>query len=87
VGAALSATVILCLFISQPDTAARYSSPILLWLIALGLVYWLGRLWIKTARGEMHDDPIVFAAGDRGSRVTIALIIVVAIVAHYVRLG
>ena len=29
------------------------------------------RLWIKTARGEMHDDPIIFAMKDFGSQVTI----------------
>lgn len=47
VGAALSAIVVFGLFISAPETQARYSTPNMLWLVALGLIYWLARLWIK----------------------------------------
>jgi hypothetical protein len=32
------------------------------------LLYWLARVWLKTWRGEMSEDPIVFAVSDRASR-------------------
>ena len=87
VGAALCAVVVFGFFISAPETQTRYLTPQLLWLVAAGLIYWLSRLWIKTARGEMDDDPIVFAMRDFGSRVVVAAMIVVTIIAHFVHLG
>jgi 4-hydroxybenzoate polyprenyltransferase/phosphoserine phosphatase len=82
VGASLCAVVVFGLFISSPDVASRYASPQLVWFCALLLFYWLGRLWIKTARGEMHDDPIVFALRDPNSRVTVVGMGIIAIIAH-----
>ena len=87
VGSAVSAVVVFGLFINAPETLARYTAPELLWLAALGLIYWLSRLWIKTTRGEMHDDPIVYAVKDKGSISTILLILITMIAAHYVTLG
>lgn len=87
VGAALSAVVVFGLFISTPDTQIRYATPGFLWFVAFGLIYWLARLWIKTARGEMHDDPIIYAMKDRGSQVTIFAMIATVLVAHFLSLG
>ena len=80
---ALGAIVVFGLYISSPEVQAHYASPILLWLAALGMIYWLARLWIKTQRGEMHDDPIVFALHDRGSRIAVIAMIAVVLAAHY----
>lgn len=66
--------VVFGLFIHSPETQARYLTPSILWATAFLLCYWLFRLWIKTARGEMHDDPVVYALIDRGSRLTVAAI-------------
>lgn len=82
VGAALSAVVVFGLFISSPDTTDRYGAPELLWLAALGLIYWLARLWIKTSRGEMHDDPVAYAIKDRGSRITVLFMLGIVLLAH-----
>ena len=87
VGSALSSVVIFGLFISAPQTVERYATPQLLWLAAVGLTYWLARLWIKTSRGEMHDDPVVYALRDRGSRIAVLAMIVVALAARFVALG
>lgn len=83
VGAALAAVVVFGLFISAPETQSRYLSPQMLWFTALGLIYWLSRLWIKTSRGEMHDDPVVYALKDRGSRLTVVGMVVVMLVARF----
>lgn len=82
-GAALSSVVVFGLFISAPDTQLRYATPQILWLVAIGLIYWLARLWIKTSRSEMHDDPLIYAIKDRGSRVAIFLMIIVTLAAKF----
>ena len=86
VGAALSAVVVFGLFISSQETQARYASPQILWLVAVGLIYWLARLWIKTSRGEMHDDPVVYAIKDKGSRIVVLLMMTMMMLAHSVNL-
>lgn len=87
VGTALSAIVIFGLFISDPKTQARYATPQLLWLVAIVLIYWLARLWIKTSRGEMHDDPVIFAIKDRGSCMTVLTMIAITLIAHFLSLN
>ncbi|MBD9354464.1 UbiA family prenyltransferase [Methylomonas albis] len=86
VSSALCAVVVFGLFISAAETQARYLNPQILWFVAIGLIYWLARLWIKTARGEMHDDPLVFAVRDNGSRITILLMLMTVLAAHFLHL-
>jgi len=83
VGAALSAVVVFGLFISAPETRPRYATPELLWLVALGLVYWLARLWIKTSRGKMDDDPLVYAIEDSGSAMAVSFMVAITLIAHF----
>jgi 4-hydroxybenzoate polyprenyltransferase len=87
IGASLCAVVVFTLFVSAVATETRYAAPQLLWLVALGFLYWLGRIWIKTGRGEMHDDPVVFAVRDHGSRLTIAAMVTATLAAYFIRLG
>ncbi|MDP2904078.1 MAG: UbiA family prenyltransferase [Methylovulum sp.] len=86
VSSALSSVVVFGLFISAAETHASYVSPQGLWFVAIGLIYWLARLWIKTSRGEMHDDPLVFAVRDFGSRITILAMIGATLAAHFLAL-
>jgi len=83
VGASLSAIVIFGLFISAPETQQRYASPELLWCSAIGIMYWLGRMWIKTSRGEMHDDPIVYVIKDKVSYVLLLSTIIITVIAYF----
>lgn len=87
VGSALCAVVVFGLFINAPSTHVSYATPELLWLVALCLIYWIARLWIKTSRSEMHDDPVVYAIKNRGSRITVAAIIVLMLLAQFVDFG
>ena len=74
-------------FISAPETTALYASPALLWLVAGAMIYWLARLWIKTCRSEMHDDPVVYAVKNSGSRLTIFGMVAAVIVARFLDVG
>lgn len=87
VGASLCSVVVFGLYINAGETQARYASPQLLWLVGVGLIYWVARLWTKTSRGEMHDDPIVFAVRDFGSRVTVLCMVAVTIVAYFIHVA
>lgn len=86
VGAALSSVVVFGLFLSSPETQQRYATPELLWLVAVGLIYWLARIWIKTSRAEMHDDPLIYAIRDKGCLITTIFMVLSAILAHFVSL-
>ena len=84
VGAALSAVVVFGLFISAPETQLRYATPQALWLVAVGLIHWLGRLWITTSRGNMCDDPVVYALTNKGSLGTVITMLLIMVAAHTV---
>lgn len=64
VASAFTAIVILSLFVQDETVSQRYSSPVFLWCIVPLMLFWLCRIWLSTARGYMHDDPIVYAAKD-----------------------
>ena len=38
-----------------------------LWLLVPVLLLWLSRLWLKASRGELEEDPVVYAITDRRS--------------------
>jgi len=80
---AMASVVVFGLFISQPSTLARYDAPSVLWIAVLALTYWLARLWIKTTRGEMHDDPLVYTIVDRGCRAVLLVIVAATIAARF----
>ena len=45
----------------------------LLLVICPLLLYWISRVWMLAHRGQMHEDPIVFALKDRVSYVVGAI--------------
>jgi len=61
----------IALYIQDEKTALLYSDPTVLWLICPLLMFWVTRIWVITHRGEMHDDPVVFAIKDKISLVTV----------------
>lgn len=61
--------LVLALYISSPDVHSLYNRPVGIWMICPALVYWLSRLWLKAHRGEMIEDPLVFAFRDPASYV------------------
>lgn len=46
---------------------SQYSKPQIMWLVCPLLLYWISRIWLKTFRGQMQHDPVVFALTDRPS--------------------
>lgn len=61
------AVLVLAFYIQDPLTAKLYSQPMMIWLACPLLLLWISRVWLLTHRGDMHEDPIVFAVHDRVS--------------------
>jgi 4-hydroxybenzoate polyprenyltransferase/phosphoserine phosphatase len=70
---AFMSVMVFALYINNEDTREQYMTPEILWLICPLLLYMITRIWLLTARGQIHEDPIVFALTDRVSQlVTLA---------------
>lgn len=65
--------LVLALYLNTPDVARMYQQPKLVWLLVPIMLYWISRIWMQTHRGNMHDDPLVYALKDRTSLITGAL--------------
>ncbi|MBX5484238.1 MAG: UbiA family prenyltransferase [Myxococcaceae bacterium] len=66
--------LVLALYVSSADVTKLYAHPARLWGILPLFLYWISRVWLLAHRGQMHDDPIVFAIRDRASYVIAALV-------------
>ena len=62
---AIAAVLVLSLYIDSHAVQILYRSPRHLWLLCPVILVWLGRVWLITGRGQMHDDPVVYALKDR----------------------
>ncbi len=71
--------LVMGLYINSPDTLELYAFPPALWGICVVLLYWTSYLSIVTHRGEMHDDPVLYAAKNRTSHICFLLILVLMI--------
>ena len=71
------AVLVLALYINSTASQILYRRPQLLWLLCPLLLYWISRAWLITHRGEMHDDPVVFAITDRTSLFLLALAVII----------
>lgn len=60
--------LVLALYINDIAYLALYAHPKWLWAACPLLLFWLSRVWLIAHRGQMNDDPIVFALRDRVSR-------------------
>ena len=67
VGTGLLAVQVLALYIYSPEVRQLYARPEMLWLMCPVMFCWIARLWLLAGRGELNDDPLVFALRDKGS--------------------
>ncbi len=72
--------LVLALYINSPDVDLLYNHPEALWAIGILMLYWVSRILMLAHRGEVHDDPVVFAVKDRMSLLTVGLAGVAVIV-------
>lgn len=78
---AYAAVVVFSIYISSQSVMTLYRKPSLLWLMVPLMLLWLSRVWLLASRGELNEDPVVFALTDRMSLLIGVVVVVVALLA------
>lgn len=60
-------SLVLAFYISSEQVRTLYLQPMYLWLLFPVLLYWLTELWLLSWRGEVDEDPVVFALKSRST--------------------
>lgn len=76
-GSMFAAVLVATLYISNPQTGLLYGHVLRLWLVIPILLLWLSQVWMLASRGQMHDDPVVWAITSKRSWLLGGLIAVV----------
>jgi len=77
----LMAVLVIALYVNSPDVIRYYQRPSLLWFICPALAYWSGRLWVIATRGELDEDPVLYAIKDKVSYLIGAMIMAIVLLA------
>jgi 4-hydroxybenzoate polyprenyltransferase len=70
------AVLVMALYINSDQMRELYANSLALWLICPLLLYWITRLWFAVKRGELQEDPVLFAVRDR-----VSILVGIAVVA------
>lgn len=65
--------LVLALYLNSDKVRTLYAHRLSLWLMCPLLLYWISRLWLLANRGELNEDPVVFAITDRTSLIVAGL--------------
>ena len=65
--------LVLALYINSDQVRLLYDKPGAIWLLCPVILYWISRVWLLAYRGQMHEDPVLFAIKDRISHWLIVL--------------
>lgn len=65
--------LVLALYIDSRDVEDIYHNQRIMWFLCPLLMYWIGRIWLVASRGQLSQDPVVFATRDRNSYIVFGL--------------
>jgi 4-hydroxybenzoate polyprenyltransferase len=68
------AVLVTVLYINDLQAGALYNHPLWLWPVSMAVLYWISRIWLLAHRGELHEDPVLFAIHDRASYIVVLLV-------------
>jgi len=77
---AYAAVVVFSFYIGE-HVSGLYRHSTRLWLITPLMIFWLSRVWLLASRGELDEDPVIFAVTDRISLLTGAAVAAIAALA------
>ena len=80
---AFASIVVFTLYINSSEVQQLYHHPQRLWLLTPLLIWWLSRVWLRASRGQMNEDPVIFALTDRASLLAGAVIFLIALSAAF----
>jgi 4-hydroxybenzoate polyprenyltransferase/phosphoserine phosphatase len=75
------AVLVLALYINSPEMKELYTRPWALWMICPLMLYWVTRVWFVVKRGELDEDPVVFAVRDKVSLAIGVIVLLLAAIA------
>lgn len=77
-----ASVVIFTLYVNNPEIVRLYGHYQRLWLFVPLLIFWINRVWLLAHRGELNEDPVIFALTDYWSAIlgVLALLIVLSAV-------
>ena len=78
----LLSILVMALYISSKNVTVLYSNPHYLWTISIVLIYWISRFWILVSRGEIEQDPVVYALKDKTTYFACLLLALVILLAR-----
>ncbi|HUP96755.1 MAG TPA: UbiA family prenyltransferase [Usitatibacter sp.] len=67
--------LVFALYLTSAQVVALYSRPEVLWLACPLLLYWISRVWLLAHRGELDEDPVLFAVHDSASYFVAAAVV------------
>jgi 4-hydroxybenzoate polyprenyltransferase len=73
INAAFVSVLVFLLYFNSPNVLQLYRHPAWLLGILPLLVFWLGRLWALSFRGEVNEDPVLYVSRDKVSLAVLAL--------------
>ena len=73
--------LVFALYVTSPQVTILYRSPAMLWFACPLLLYWISRVWFLAHRGELDEDPLLFALHDPASYATGLAILAVMVAA------
>jgi 4-hydroxybenzoate polyprenyltransferase len=70
---------VITLYIWNLSAAQLYHHPNRLWLLVPALLLWISRLWLEASRGQLDEDPVVYAITDRRSLLLGVLVLAIVL--------
>jgi 4-hydroxybenzoate polyprenyltransferase/phosphoserine phosphatase len=61
------AVLVLALYLNTEAVMQLYQYPVFVWAAIPFMLFWISWMWMQANRGNMHDDPLVFAVKDKAS--------------------
>jgi 4-hydroxybenzoate polyprenyltransferase len=71
---------VLTLYIKNLDAAQLYHHTNRLWLLVPVVLLWLSRLWLQASRGQLDEDPVVYAITDKRSLLLGVLVLAIVLI-------
>lgn len=81
IGSAFCAALVVGLYVTGITASTLYQRPEILWGTIPLILWWCTRIWLKASRGQLNEDPVLFALHDVGSWLAALLLLIVLFLA------
>lgn len=80
VASGYGSVLVLALYLNSTAVIQLYRTPEFIWGAVPVMLFWISWMWMQAHRGEMHDDPLVFAVKDKPSLIAGTLFAAVLVI-------